>query len=472
MKEKHFDPNRNMESLELVWVSRANALQRKGRAGRVMNGIAIHLYTKYRYNYHILSQPIPEIQRVPLEQLLLRIKVHPIFVNREIFDVMNGLIQPPTSESINSALVRLQDVGAIDLNQNLTPLGSHLSELPVDVRIGKFMLYGAIFQCVDSVLTIAACLSHKSPFVSPFNKKTEADSRKKMFSLCNSDHLTMLKAYRAWQNSSKRSRYAGKCFAEENFLSYKVLEALIEIKQQFLELLVYIGFIPIDLAGKRWKSNTIDKILDVTGTYIDFILRIKIFYINSLYILGLELNKNGDNNRLIASLLCAALYPNIIKVLTPEKSFTQTAGGAVPRLPLPSELRFKTRDDGYVAIHPSSINSIVSDFTSPFLVYQEKVKTSRIFIRDCTMVPLLPLILFSGSDMKIELHDGDFIISLENGWIIIKASSHDEAEMINWLRKELDKLLEEKINDPLLNLVNHQNAKEVISTIVHLISNE
>lgn len=47
MKEKRFDSNRNMESLDLVWVSRANALQRKGRAGRVMPGIAIHLYTRY-----------------------------------------------------------------------------------------------------------------------------------------------------------------------------------------------------------------------------------------------------------------------------------------------------------------------------------------------------------------------------------------------------------------------------------------
>lgn len=46
MKEKRFDANRNMESLDLVWVSRANALQRKGRAGRVMPGVCIHLFTK------------------------------------------------------------------------------------------------------------------------------------------------------------------------------------------------------------------------------------------------------------------------------------------------------------------------------------------------------------------------------------------------------------------------------------------
>ena len=49
MKETRFNSNQNMESLEMCWVSRANAFQRMGRAGRVMSGVCIHLYTSYRY---------------------------------------------------------------------------------------------------------------------------------------------------------------------------------------------------------------------------------------------------------------------------------------------------------------------------------------------------------------------------------------------------------------------------------------
>lgn len=49
MKETRFNSNQNMESLETCWVSRANAMQRKGRAGRVMIGVCIHLYTSYRF---------------------------------------------------------------------------------------------------------------------------------------------------------------------------------------------------------------------------------------------------------------------------------------------------------------------------------------------------------------------------------------------------------------------------------------
>lgn len=239
--------------------------------------------------------------------------------------------------------------------------------------------------------------------------------------MCNSDHLTVLKAYKvifplilfmenvdftsfvfqAWLEASKRSKYSGKCYAEQSFLSWKTLETLVEIKQQFLELLVSIGFVPADISRRKQRFK--DNVLEVTGA---------------------EMNVNGENNRLLAALLCAALYPNVVKVLTPEKSFVMSAAGAVPREPLPSELRFKTNQDGYVFIHPSSVNSVVGHFTSPFMVFQEKVKTSKIFIRECTMVPLLPLVLFSGSNINIELHGGEFILLLRDGWIMLQASSH------------------------------------------------
>lgn len=67
-----YDPGKGMESLEDSYVSKANALQRKGRAGRVASGVCFHLFSSHHYNYHLLKHQLPEIQRVPLEQLCLR----------------------------------------------------------------------------------------------------------------------------------------------------------------------------------------------------------------------------------------------------------------------------------------------------------------------------------------------------------------------------------------------------------------
>lgn len=160
------------------------------------------------------------------------------------------------------------------------------------------------------------------------------------------------------------------------------------------------------------------------------------------------------------------------QILTPEKNYVNTYAGAMPRMFQPSELRFKTKEDGYVSLHPSSVNANIGQFTSPFLIYQEKVKTSRIYIRDCTMVAIVPLILFSGSDVKIELHNSEFLFVLEDGWLMVQADSLKTAEGMKWMRKELMDVLEEKIRDPLLNLWNHDRGKRIIGTIVHLLTKE
>ncbi|XP_025832917.1 putative ATP-dependent RNA helicase DHX57 [Agrilus planipennis] len=449
MKEKYFDSSRNMESLELVWETKANALQRKGRAGRVMPGVCIHLFTNHRFKHHFKPQPIPEIQRISLEQLILHIKILPNFEDRTVNDVLDKLIEPPEIENINAAIFRLQNVGALDDDNNLTPLGQHLAALPVDVRIGKLMLYGAIFSCVDATLTIASCLSYKSPFVTPFDKKEQANAKKRDFALACSDHLTVLRAYRRWQEVSRKGRLAGQNFANENYLSIKTLETLADTKHQFLEYLVSINFVPVDLTVYRHRSGT-DKVLEITKS---------------------EFNRNDNNAKILSAILCTALYPNVVKVLTPQKTYIASVAGAVVKETEAKELKFRTINET-VFIHPSSVNFIVKEFSSPYLVFQEKVKTSKIFIKDCTMVPFVPLVLFSGCIPRISVHNGITYLSLEDGWIMFQVENHQVAEMIKVIRLELLELLKEKIKDPLLNLQNHEKGEKIISTIIQVVTND
>lgn len=76
-------------------------------------------------------------------------------------------LDSPSERAVENAIESLQLLDALDTMEDLTPLGHHLSNLPVDPKIGKIMLFGAMFSCLDPVLVIAAALSHKDPFVIP-----------------------------------------------------------------------------------------------------------------------------------------------------------------------------------------------------------------------------------------------------------------------------------------------------------------
>jgi len=456
MKEKRFDPNKNMESLDTVWVSRANALQRRGRAGRVMEGFCFHLYTQFRYDNHMRKDPVPEIQRVPLEKMVLRIKILPAFQGRSVKQVLGRILEPPSVDGVDTALKRLQNVGALFPDNRLTPLGYHLAQLPVDVRIGKLMLYGAVFRCLDAALTIAACLSYRSPFVSPYREREAANKARAKFSAGNSDQMTAWRAYRAWAVAAGAGQQAGWVFSQENFLSQKTLQMISQMKHQFVELLASIGFVP-----NNPKSRDLDRAARGKGG-ADAVS----------VVTGPAINANNDNNRVVSSVLCAALYPNIIKVLTPEAKYKQTAAGAMFKPPTAEDLKFKTSEDGYVNIHPSSLTASVSHFETPYLVFHEKVKTSRVFVREVSMVPMYPMVLFGGTGVDIVMHRGQFVISLEEGWIKFICDTHQIAELLKEMRLELDNVLEDKISFPDTDLMTDPRGSAIIRTIVRLISTE
>lgn len=119
------------------------------------------------------DQQTPELLRLSLQDLAIRVKICKL---GGIEDTLGEALDPPLPKNIRRAVDALIDVRALTPGEDLTPLGIQLARLPLDVFLGKLILLGSIFKCLDAVITVAAILSSKSPFVAPFGSRNQADT--------------------------------------------------------------------------------------------------------------------------------------------------------------------------------------------------------------------------------------------------------------------------------------------------------
>ncbi|KAG0306433.1 hypothetical protein BGZ98_002398 [Dissophora globulifera] len=376
VKETNYDPTKRMTTLLPTWISASSLKQRAGRAGRVQEGQYYCMMSLQRREL-LDAFSIPEMLRSDLQEICLHIKS--VDSSTKIASVLAEAIQPPDQLSVSDALTQLTSLGALDRNENLTPLGRVLATLPVEPSFGRCLILSCVFRCLDPVLTLCASLGTKDVFVSPLMKKEQADRAKmKWAKELNSDHLAMMNAYNAWnevmnQASTQLERTGERGdptrvsfnFTDQNFLSRQALENVKRAKTQLLGLLEKSGVVPTMTYQMRQQQAS------------------------SFEMGPAEYNKNSSCIPLLRAMICAGVFPNI-SYKTSKKIQ-------------------RTRHDNTCIVHPGSVNSMRGEkmmypdqVPEPGSLYafSTKVRTgeTQIFLRNTTRLDPISILLFAGEN--------------------------------------------------------------------------
>ncbi|CAN6451887.1 unnamed protein product [Victoria cruziana] len=248
VKARSYHPQTGMESLSILPISKAQALQRSGRAGRDGPGKCFRLYTENEFD-KLKDSTEPEIKRCNLSNVVLQLKA------LGIDDILGfDFIDKPSRVAIVKSLEQLYALGALTDEGKLSAAGHHMARLPLDPMYAKALIQASTFNCLEEMLIAVAMLSVESIFYFPREKIDEARAATKCFLSSEGDHVTLVNVFRAAvdslqktsalvltdERSRSRERKLNK-WCKDNFINSRSLRHALDVHRQICRHVKDIG---------------------------------------------------------------------------------------------------------------------------------------------------------------------------------------------------------------------------------------
>ncbi|XP_058194866.1 probable pre-mRNA-splicing factor ATP-dependent RNA helicase DEAH4 [Rhododendron vialii] len=253
VKQRQYNPSTGMYSLDVVPISRVQADQRAGRAGRTRPGKCYRLYTSTVYHEDLMGATVPEIQRSSLAGTVLYLKS----LDLPDIDILKfDFLDPPSTEALEDALKQLYLIDAIDENGSITSIGQTMAELPLEPSLSRTLIEANEYGCLSQALTVAAMLSAETSLLPGPSKSTDKKRKHEPSDLPDGsgwgDHIQLLQIYELWDQTNYDVEWC-----KDNNLQVRGMKFVRDVRKQLSQIMQKIakGSLDVLTNGRRKESQ-------------------------------------------------------------------------------------------------------------------------------------------------------------------------------------------------------------------------
>jgi HrpA-like RNA helicase len=190
------DEQTNTNLKKCGWISKPSSSSRQLKVFKTKSSRVFRFYSKTRFK-NLLAQKVSEFLTHPLQEICLLSK-QTIPFNTSITDLISKAVEFPPFLHLRNSINSLKQIDTLDTWEDMTDLGIHLINLPVDLKYSKAIIYSVLFKCLNPVLVVVAILSVGSPFenVLDTNKRIQCNRLKENLARdSQSDHVLLYKLF-------------------------------------------------------------------------------------------------------------------------------------------------------------------------------------------------------------------------------------------------------------------------------------